>query len=576
MKLLFRLKDSSIFMKMMAVFLSVLLPLMMITWFINERGASSIQTEISRSTLNTASFYLDSLDKEVERISQYLPNYVTDSDLMELAAIGTDMTYYERAQSITLIQKRLDLMKNSSPFIREAKAYVPLIQRTLLSVKYETGLSEEEYAAMQHGGPYYNDPFIYWKDRLFLTMSYPANTFKSPLYVVGVELSTDKIREALRQITGSLSGESMLLNLERGWVIRSNDNSELQESLQAFIQKKQLADVKQGYDMVHFGSERYLTVFKYSEVWKTYLITCIPEKAVLGPIHTYRQWFWWACALAIVVGTFFSYSLIKLMYRPLMRLIHGFKRVQKLELIPVPIDRRRDEFGYLYQAFNDTVYSLKTLIEQNYEQQIRNQRSELKRLQSQINPHFLYNCFFVLCRLIKSDNKDKAYQFCLYIGEYFQFITRDDEDVIPLGLEVKHSRTYLDMQTICYGDRIRVRFDVEELPLQVPRLILQPIIENAYKHGFGGMAGPGELIVTGLMEEARYTICVEDNGNNLDDDKLEQLRAKLTHSADRMEETTGLINVHRRIELHYGAEYGLEVSRSSLGGLKVFIHLGVE
>ncbi|MED5020994.1 histidine kinase [Paenibacillus chibensis] len=576
MKLLFRLKDSSIFMKMMAVFLSVLLPLMMITWLINERGASSIQTEISRSTLNTASFYLDSLDKEVDRISQYLPNYVTDSDLMELAAIGTDMTYYERAQSITMIQKRLDLMKNSSPFIREAKAYVPKIGRTLLSVKYETSIDEEEYAAMQYGGPNYSEPFIYWKDRLFLTMSYPTNTFKSPLYVVGVELSVNKIKEALQQITGTLGGESMLMNMERGWEIRSNDDSELSNLLQSFIQHKQIAGSKQGYDMVRFGSKRYLTVFKYSEVWKTYLIACIPESAVLGPIHTYRQWFLWACALAVVAGTFFSYSLIKLMYRPLMRLIHGFKRVQKLELIPVSIDRRHDEFGYLYQAFNDTVHSLKTLIEQNYEQQIRSQRSELKRLQSQINPHFLYNCFFVLCRLIKSENKDKAYQFCLYIGEYFQFITRDDEDVIPLELEAKHSRTYLDMQTICYGDRIRVQFDVEELPLRVPRLILQPIIENAYKHGFGAMAGPGELVVTSCMEEGRFTICVEDNGNNLDDDKLKQLSCKLVHSADRLEETTGLLNVHRRIQLHYGADYGIEASRSKLGGLKVLIHLGVE
>lgn len=577
MKLLFRLKDSSIFMKMMGVFLIVLLPLMMITWFINDRGADSIQTEISHSTLNTTSFYLDSLDKEVQRIVQYLPNYVMDNDLMELAAVGTDLTYYERAHSITLIQKRLDLMKNSSPFIREAKAYVPKLGRTLLSVQYETGMSQEEYAAMQHSGPFYDEPFIYWNDRLFLTMQYPTSTFKDPLYVVGVELSTRKIKEALEQITSSLGGESMLMNMERGWVIRSNDHSKLEElALTEFVREKQLAGMKQGYEMVEFGSERYLTVFKYSDVWKSYSVTCIPESAVLGPIQTYKQWFLWACGLAVVVGTFFSYSLMKLMYRPLMRLIHGFKRVQKLELVPVPIERRRDEFGYLYQAFNDTVGSLKTLIEQNYEQQIRNQRSELKRLQSQINPHFLYNCFFVLCRLIKSEHKEKAYQFCLYIGEYFQFITRDDEDIISLEMEVKHSRTYVEMQTICYGDRIRVRFDVETPPLRVPRLVLQPIIENAYKHGLGGMAGPGELRVHSEVRSDGITLCVEDNGNNMDDDRLEQLRARLTHSADRIEETTGLINVHRRIQLHYGAEYGLEVSRSALGGLKVLIHLGVE
>ncbi|WP_327204833.1 sensor histidine kinase [Paenibacillus sp. DMB20] len=145
-----------------------------------------------------------------------------------------------------------------------------------------------------------------------------------------------------------------------------------------------------------------------------------------------------------------------------------------------------------------------------------------------------------------------------------------------MELEVKHSRTYIDMQTICYGDRIRVSFDVKTPPLRVPRLVLQPIIENAYKHGIGGMAGQGELLVHSELKEDGITISVEDNGNNFDDDKLEQLRTLLKHSTDRIEETTGLINVHRRIQLHYGTDYGLEVSRSSLGGLKVQIHLGVK
>lgn len=90
------------------------------------------------------------------------------------------------------------------------------------------------------------------------------------------------------------------------------------------------------------------------------------------------------------------------------------------------------------------------------------------------------------------------------------------------------------------------------------------------------MAGRGDLRVFSEQRKDRFTICVEDNGNSLDEEKLEQLRIRLAHAGDRMDETTGLINVHRRIQLHYGKEYGLEVSRSSLGGLKVLIHLGME
>ena len=174
MKSIFLLQDSSIF-KNNGCLLAALLPLMAITWMMNEQGADHIRSEISDSILNTTRFYLESLDQEADRISRYLPNYVMDRDLMEVAATGEQMNSYERSYKILDIQHRLDLMKNSSPFIREAKAYIPLIERTVLSNSFETKLNAEEYEAMQPDKKLYTEPFIYWQDRLFITMQYPAS-----------------------------------------------------------------------------------------------------------------------------------------------------------------------------------------------------------------------------------------------------------------------------------------------------------------------------------------------------------------------------------------------------------------
>lgn len=574
MKIRFLIKDSSIFQKIMAAFLAALFPLMAITWLINEKGSDNIRSEISESILNTTRFYLDSLDKEADRISRYLPNYVMDKDLMEIATTGNYMSYYDRAQKILDIQRRLELMKNSSPFIQEARAYIPLIDRTILSNKFETSMNKQEYASMQQNKRLYEEPFIYWNDRLFISMQYPINTVKNPIYIVAVELSTTKIRETLSQIGSSRGGQSVLLNLERGWEIESDMDPELLEQMKSFAADKRELQKDEGYETIMYNGKRFLTVYKYSSLWNSYSIMCIPEETILGSLEIYRTLFWWACALAVGIVVFFSYFLLRFIYRPLMKLVHSFRRVQQNRLEPIVIDRGADEFGYLYQAFNNTIRSLKTLIEENYEQQIRNQRSELKRLQSQINPHFLYNCFFVLCRLIKSENqKEKAYQFCLYIGQYFQFITRNDEDDIPLGLEVNHSRTYVDMQTICYGDRIQVKFEGDVPDLFVPRLILQPIIENAYKHALGNMIQQGELWVHCERVGDVFSIYVEDNGRSIPDAEIEQLQKRLRQSTTRMEETTGIINVHRRIQLRYGEEYGITVSRSALGGLQVRINL---
>lgn len=575
MKSIFFLQDSSIFRKIMAAFLAALLPLMAFTWMMNEQGADHIRSEISDSILNTTRFYLDSLDQEAGRISRYLPNYVMDRDLMEVAATGEQMNSYERSYKILDIQHRLDLMKNSSPFIREAKAYIPLIERTVLSNSFETNLDAEEYEAMQPDKKLYTEPFIYWQDRLFITMQYPAGK-KDPLYVVGVELSTGKIKETLAQIGNSRGGQTVLFNLERGWEFNSGSDLEYHDLMKQLAFDKQAANMVEGYDTIHYKNKRYLTVFKYSSLWNSYMVTSIPEEMILGSLEVYKALFWWTCALAVFIFLFFTYFLIRLIYRPLIKLVRSFRRMQQNELEPILIDRRKDEFGYLYQAVNDTVKSLKTLIEENYEQQIRNQQSELKRLQSQINPHFLYNCFFVLCRLIKSDSqKEKAYRFCLYIGQYFQFITRQHDDDIPLEMELEHSRTYVEMQSICYGDRIQVLFEVEAQPIEVPRLILQPIIENAYKYALGNMRGSGELWVHSKLRNDALYIYVEDNGEFMTDEEIEALGKRLRYSTNQMEETTGLFNVHRRIQLRYGEAYGIAVSRSELGGLQAIIKLSL-
>ncbi|WP_163852836.1 sensor histidine kinase [Paenibacillus elgii] len=573
---LFFLRDSSIFKKVMAAFLAALLPLMAITWTINEKGSDNIRSEITESVLNTTRFYMDSLDKEADRISRYLPNYVMDTDLMELAATGNDMSPYERTRKVLDIQRRLELMKNSSPFIEEAKAYVPLLKRSILSNDYETGLDPEEYTAMQQNAKLYEAPFIYWNNRLFITMPYPGNTVRSPLYILGVELSAAKIKETLAQIGRTRGGQSVLLNLELGWSMETGMDPALLQRMKSFALEKRELQSEEGHETIVHDHKRYLVVYKYSNLWNSYSITCIPEEMVLGSLQMYRTLFWWACALAVCIVMFFTYFLLRFIYRPLMKLVHSFRRVQQNRLEPILIDRGADEFGYLYRAFNDTVRSLKTLIEENYEQQIRNQRSELKRLQSQINPHFLYNCFFVLCRLIKSESqKEKAYQFCLYIGQYFQFITRNDEDEIPLELEVEHSRTYVEMQRICYGERIQVLFEGDVPAIHVPRLILQPIIENAYKHALGNMLQPGELWVHSERRDDDFLLYVEDNGQSITDEEIDLLQKKLRYSSNRIEETTGLMNVHRRIQLRYGEAYGITVSRSELGGLQVIIKLSV-
>jgi two-component system sensor histidine kinase YesM len=168
-------------------------------------------------------------------------------------------------------------------------------------------------------------------------------------------------------------------------------------------------------------------------------------------------------------------------------------------------------------------------------------------------------------------------QFIKYLGEYFQYITRDAVEEVPLSVEIKHAMNFVAIQSIRFKNRIQT--SIEEAPaiaeqLTVPRLILQPIIENAYKHGLENRTDDGQLRIRYRQTDDFFEAVVEDNGNSLSDAAMASLEKKL-HDAGPGEETTGIINVHRRLVIRYGEESGLFISRGELGGLKVAVRIPI-
>lgn len=141
-----------------------------------------------------------------------------------------------------------------------------------------------------------------------------------------------------------------------------------------------------------------------------------------------------------------------MIHQPLKNLIQNFRNIEKGNFdiaLKYPLN---DEFGYLYDQFNSTVHQLDILVHEVYEQQYRVSLSELRHLQSQINPHFLYNTYFILYRMAKLRDHENLILLANYLGEYFQFITRDGAAEIPFEKEAKHAKNYLDIQTMRFAN----------------------------------------------------------------------------------------------------------------------------
>ncbi|MBP1988729.1 sensor histidine kinase [Paenibacillus eucommiae] len=568
----------TIFVKLMLTFISVLAPLYLLTLAINESGSNSIRREISQSLASRNDFYLNMLDLEVGRIVRMLPEYAVDNDLRALSTTGDSIADYEKVEDIMGIQKRINLIKYNSIYIQEVRAYIPLLRRTILTSTFETSIDEAEFEALQLKNNKEGSPLIYWNDRLFVSMQYPSISTRSPVFQVSVELSVDKLKHTLQEMISIPQGNAVLFNLNQEWTLSNESEPSIPEALRNYLAMQRQQGLLSGYDTLKFGKSPYLVSYRYSSMLDCYLASYVPERDIIGPISKYQHWILGISILSMFIVLFFSISIFRMIHRPLKGLISAFKRMRTGDIRPIANVGRHDEFGYLYKAYNETAVHLKTLIQENYEQKIHSQRSELKRLQSQINPHFLYNCFFVLCRLIKSEDLELAYRFCLYVGDYFQFITRDDADEVPLETEMKHARTYVDIQKVCFGGKIVVEFDTLDVVLgkiRVPRLILQPIVENIYKHAVSKMPNDGKVWIHMEHTSNDLTIYMEDSGDKLTDRDLELLNQKLKLAVNHIDDTTGIINVHRRIQIRYGPDYGLTMFRSDLGGLRVAIKLSV-
>jgi two-component system sensor histidine kinase YesM len=181
--------------------------------------------------------------------------------------------------------------------------------------------------------------------------------------------------------------------------------------------------------------------------------------------------------------------------------------------------------------------------------------------------------------MVKSDDKENAVYFSRLMGTYFQFITRSKGSSVQLCKEIEHARIYTQIQGMRFVNRITIQFD--PLPQEfegvlVPRLIVQPILENAFQYALSDKLSDGVLRVRFASAPEYLIIDVEDNGDQLTDEKIQGLRENLDAGDIRMNESIGLLNIHRRLQAAFPDRGRLEINRSALGGMQVLLYIPLQ
>ncbi len=213
--------------------------------------------------------------------------------------------------------------------------------------------------------------------------------------------------------------------------------------------------------------------------------------------------------------------------------------------------------------------------EQVTREQKQLRKAEFEILQAQINPHFLYNTLDAIVWSAEAGNQKQVVKMVGSLSDFFRSSLNKGKEIVMVREELQHVRSYLEIQQIRYQDILSYNIDVPESLYNygIPKITIQPVVENALYHGIKNRRGGGTITVSGYENETDYYIEVEDDGMGMTQERLDEVRGSLSGNGNEDGKIYGLYNVNERIRLEYGEDYGLHIESAYGEGSVISIHL---
>ncbi|CAI8732106.1 two-component system, sensor histidine kinase YesM [Brevibacillus sp. IT-7CA2] len=395
---------------------------------------------------------------------------------------------------------------------------------------------------------------------------------KVPLGIIKIDMKMDMFDQILSDMPFTKDRSLIIVN-EGNELFYEKRESEGSPGYRTLLQETDGINRGDANQMMIQG-QRYLFVDHQSRETGLVVISLIPLDILLAESNSLRSFTMLIAAMFLLVAgglaIYFSYSLSK----PLVQLKEKMLQVKRGNFHErVPVDSQ-DEIGKLSEQFNQMVEEINRLVNEVYLSSLREREAELAALQSQINPHFIYNTLESINMMaIRSGNYDVS-DMVSSLGKLMRYTVAREDGHVTLTQELVSLESYVRIQKIRLGDRLQVYMDVEESlsDQRIPKLLLQPLLENAIAHGIEHQERGGTIWLTVLCQEGVMQISVRDNGKGMSEQSLSRLLASLRTPMQQHEMTgnahngTALRNISQRLTLLFGEEYGLTiVSRPDQG-----------
>ena len=532
------------------------------------------------ATLTQVQTYMDAkLRSVVERLFYIRVNPSFEGALSDYL-LG-DASSSQQGVAMSLLSPCLSLYKVTEPLISSLFLYTPKGSFTDMGVSTERGYVFEHSDLWQELEE--NEGYILWssvqEDQIFIThrnvipvmYRFKMDGYGEPCVLLA-NIDQTRLTEYLLDIIPNDGSDILILDKSLKPVTSASGAAAgaLAASPSRLVE---ILDQGAGFSELSQNGSTYLAANRSMQNAPWQIVYLQSESRILGRLQNIRNVFLAVSLCSVAVLMITLTRIVRSVTQPLSRLsqrMHCVEYQNDMQDFEYPY---HNEIGTLARSFNSMLSHIHLLLEEQekyieqlqdekervrVEQQLK-RRAELKALQAQINPHFLYNTLDSIRWKAERANAKEISQMTTALATLFRIGLSRGREIISVREEQQHVSSYLQIQKLRYKDRLSYRLCIDDdvLTLYTVKLILQPLVENSIYHGIKENDKPGEILVTGKIEEGLLVLRVEDSGLGIPPERLAMLQADLARGLSVSGEGYGIFNVNERIRLYFGNEYGL-------------------
>lgn len=450
---------------------------------------------------------------------------------------------------------------------------------SLTDAQFEAGFKEDYGNSILMRGESgmrlsYNDAY-YRSGEYTLTLYYPVYSTTNMVNQMGILVMNmdDSFLDSILSERQREMGNEMFLIDAGGKVIADNDTSCLGNEVPY--------GSKIGGDSGEFWNAGKLIQYQRIGNWSYYLVNEITLTALVrGSFGTIGMLLIFI-ALITLGAIWVIRKLIRQFYRPINKVVNTMETVEEGRLdVRIDSDKIRQsdpDSRKLAEGFNSMMDEINLLMNQVKEEQHQMEQIRFNALQSQIKPHFLYNALECIHWQAVADGNRKISVLVKALAQYYRICLSKGKEIIPLDLELEHVKAYMTIQQMRYGDIIEMELNIpdELYTLRIPKMTLQPLVENSIYHGIRVKEGKkGKVEITAKTDGRDAWIIVSDSGTGMGKSEIEEMNHSISVHDDSF--GYGVRNVNKRIELMFGRPYGLRFTGNENGGVTVIVRLPLQ